>query len=204
MSSRKGNIIELQQLITVATQIAKTRLEQNIENGKSSVSPTEIDKVAHQVGVGASVYLDLKASRTRGINITELEKEVDFDGNTAAYLQYTCARGFSIDRQAMELGITPDPEAPMVLETEVENSIVKQLAMYPEAIAQAVEVNEPARIAEYAYALASLFNSFYHEHSVLKEPDEAKRNSRLRLTEAVTQTIHNALALIMIETPAKM
>ena len=62
----------------------------------------------------------------------------------------------------------------------------------------------PAVICNYAYALACDFNSFYHDLSILNEPDEAKRALRLLLAKNVAKVLKSAFALLGIEMPERM
>jgi arginyl-tRNA synthetase len=107
-------------------------------------------------------------------------------------------------RKAENEGIIVDNNeaAEFGLPTEVE--LVKYLAKLPGAIAKAIETNEPSIVAMYVYKTAELFNKFYKEATIIKEPDAVKRNSRLRLTAAASQVIKNGLYLLGIEAPEKM
>ncbi|MBO4550881.1 MAG: hypothetical protein J5733_09135, partial [Bacteroidaceae bacterium] len=48
------------------------------------------------------------------------------------------------------------------------------------------------------------YNQFYHDFSVLKEEDEAKRQVRLMLSAAVGQVVKNGMGLLGIEVPERM
>jgi len=59
-------------------------------------------------------------------------------------------------------------------------------------------------IANYAYALAQDFNSFYHDYSILNEKDEQVRRFRLQLSDIVARVISRAMYLLGIEVPERM
>lgn len=204
MSSRKGNIIELQTLIDTAKEVAGAKLADNLEKGRSSATSAETAEIIRQVAIGTTVYLDLKASRTRGINIQDLAQEVDFSGNTAAYLQYAAARANKIGKTAAEQNVKIDSELELPFTDSLAQLLVKKIGLYPLIVAEALDTNEPAVVSVYLFELASLFNRFYHDLLVLKESDEQLRNERLRLTAAVAQVIRNGLQILMIEVPEKM
>jgi arginyl-tRNA synthetase len=59
-------------------------------------------------------------------------------------------------------------------------------------------------IAAYAYDLAKSFNGYYHDHSILREEDEAKRKMRLQLASEVALIIRRAMKLLGIDVPQRM
>ena len=85
-----------------------------------------------------------------------------------------------------------------------ELALIQRLVDYPVAVRQAGDEFSPAVIANYAYALACDFNSFYHDHSILNEADEQKRALRLVLAQTVAKVIKSAMALLGIEVPNRM
>ena len=88
--------------------------------------------------------------------------------------------------------------------SEKELNLIQRLVDYPVAVRQAGDEFSPAVIANYAYALACDFNSFYHDHSILNEADEQKRALRLVLAQTVAKVIKSAMALLGIEVPNRM
>ena len=85
-----------------------------------------------------------------------------------------------------------------------ERNLLKLLHDYPQTVQQAAENLSPALIANFAYDLAKEYNQFYHEHQILKEPDEPVRNFRLGLSAFVGQTIQSAMGMLGIEVPERM
>ena len=49
-----------------------------------------------------------------------------------------------------------------------------------------------------------MFNQFYHDYSILNEPDEQKRQTRLVLARNVAKIIKNGMDLLGIEVPERM
>ncbi|MBR2487191.1 MAG: arginine--tRNA ligase, partial [Paludibacteraceae bacterium] len=129
---------------------------------------------------------------------------IDFNGNTGPFIQYTYARIHSVLRKAntpidSRLSI---PESVTLSDKEL--SLIQRLVDYPVAMRQAGDEFSPAVIANYAYALACDFNSFYHDHSILNEADADKRALRLVLAQTVAKVIKSAMALLGIEVPNRM
>jgi len=219
MSSRKGRVILLEDLLTESISKAKEKIKQGQIDKEQALTEEEVDTIARKVGVGAVVFLDLVQSRERQISLDveedvvenggvlikpDWDKILSFDGNSAPYIQYAHTRAQSIIKRANEIGIDIDTIPSASFNTPIEKSLVKQLSRFPAAIQSAIAQNEPYIISDYSYQLAELFNRFYKQEKVISEPDSAKRNDRLRLTAAVAQVIRNSLQLVCIEAPEKM
>ena len=95
-----------------------------------------------------------------------------------------------------------NPESTTLSEKEL--ALIQRLVDYPAAVRQAGDEFSPAVIANYAYALACDFNSFYHDHSILNEANANKRALRLMLAQTVAKVIKSAMALLGIEVPNRM
>jgi len=72
------------------------------------------------------------------------------------------------------------------------------------AVEQAGKDYSPSGIANYVYELTKVFNQFYHDYSILNEPDEAKKQMRLVLARNVAKIIRNGMSLLGIEVPERM
>lgn len=94
-----------------------------------------------------------------------------------------------------EAGLSLDPK---------ELALIRRLMDYPSVVRQAGEEFSPAVVCNYAYALACDFNSFYHDCSILNEPDENKRALRLLISQTTARTIADAMSLLGIEVPERM
>lgn len=199
MSTRKGNVIFLEDVLREAIARARTKVTESSRD----MSPEEIETVAHQVGVGSVIYMDLGQGRERNIKF-DWDRALSLDGNSAPYIQYAHARAKSLLRKADEADIAIDYETDPEFDLPIEAELIKQLAQFPNAIVKAFEANEPSVIATYTFKTAELFSRFYKETYVLGEKDPIKRNTRLRLTQASAQVIKNGLYLLGIQAPEKM
>jgi len=129
------------------------------------------------------------------------EESIDFNGNTGPFIQYTYARIQSVLRKAESSNYQIFKSSNL---NAKELSLIQRLADYPAVVRQAGEEFSPAVICNYAYALACDFNSFYHDYSILNEPDAATRALRLTLSASVAKVIRSAMKLLGIEVPERM
>ncbi len=129
------------------------------------------------------------------------EESIDFNGNTGPFIQYTYARIRSILRKASQKETTAGSEAPL---SEKEIELIQKMSEFGAAVEQAGKDYSPSGIANYCYELTKVFNQFYHDYSILNEPDEQKKAVRLVIAKNVAKIIKNGMSLLGIEVPERM
>ncbi len=201
MKSREGTVVDADDLIE---DMVATAREMSAATGKlDDCTEEQAEAISRMVGMGALKYFILKVD-PRKTMLFDPRESIDFNGNTGPFIQYTHARIRSILRKAAEAGIayadTPAPSA--YLPEEI--GLIKQLLDFPDTVAQAGATCSPAVVGAYAYELAKSFNGYYHDHSILKETDEATRAMRLRLSAQISAVIARGMALLGIEVPERM
>jgi len=195
LSTRHGDVVFLEDVLNEA--ISKTR--EIIEEGNSQIENK--DEVAKTIGIGAILYTFLKNSREKDI-VFSWESMLDFEGESAPYVQYSYARAKSILRKA-DMDYSDADYS--LLTSDVEYEIIKHISKYTDAIISAAEKNEPFYINRYVTALAKEFNKFYNSTPILKsDVDEELKKARLALVDAVSKVIKSALGLLGIGTVEKM
>ena len=202
MKSREGTVVDaddlMAQMIADAKEISKDKV-----NTLPDITEAEANEIARVVGLGALKYFILKVDPRKNM-LFNPEESIDFNGNTGPFIQYTYARIQSVLRKAGENidSRLSNPESATLSDKEL--ALIQRLVDYPAAVRQAGDEFSPAVIANYAYALACDFNSFYHDHSILNEADADKRALRLMLAQNVAKVIKSAMALLGIEVPNRM
>ena len=199
MKSREGTVVDaddlMEQMIQDAKEISKDKV-----NTLPDITEAEADEIARKVGLGALKYFILKVDPRKNM-LFNPEESIDFNGNTGPFMQYTYARIQSVLRKANGQEFAANGESSL---NEKEIALIQRLTDYPNAVKQAGDEFSPAVLCNYAYALAQEFNSFYHDYSILNEPDEQKKNLRLLLSAEVAKIIKHAMALLGIEMPNRM
>ena len=200
MKSREGTVVDADDLIA---DMVSTAREMSDELGKlDGCSEEEAANICRMVGLGALKYFILKVDPKKTM-LFDPRESIDFNGNTGPFIQYTHARICSVLRKAAESGIDYSSCGDVELLAE-EIELIKSLAELPAVVAAAGENFAPSMIAAYAYELAKTFNGYYHDHSILREEDSAKRAMRLQLAAAVAQVIRKSMSLLGIEVPERM
>ena len=166
-STRKGNVIRLEQLLDEG----KKRALEIIEEKNPNLSAEEKDNIAEVVGVGAIKYADLSQNRQSPI-IFEWDKILSFEGNTAPYLQYSYARIQSILRKAEEIGKPLNEKFDMTITEKAERNLATYLTLFPTMALRAGEAYKPNLLTDYLFELAKKFNTFYNSCPILNQEDD--------------------------------
>ncbi|MEK3909680.1 arginine--tRNA ligase [Paenibacillus sp. FSL H7-0331] len=202
LSTRKGNVIRLEELLTQAIEKTSEIIEQKNPDLDNKAA------IAQEVGVGAIIFSDLSNNRIKDI-VFSWEEALNFEGETGPYVQYTHARASSVLRKAGERAV--GEELPLKLENHAadllvnasEQALLKQLYVFKERLEQSAQKLEPSVVSRYLVDLAQSFNRFYHDSPILIE-DAALRQARLALVRCTQITIRNGLTLIGLKAPEKM
>jgi arginyl-tRNA synthetase len=197
MKSREGTVVDADDLMELMVEDAyKTSMELGKFNDMTEEERREIARI---VGMGALKYFILKVDARKNM-LFNPEESIDFNGNTGPFIQYTYARIRSILRKAEESGAIIQHLTPNTKEIE----LIQKLSEYGAAVEQAGKDYSPSGIANYCYELTKVFNQFYHDYSILNEPDANIRAFRLVLARNVAKIIKNGMALLGIEVPERM
>ena len=199
MKSREGTVVDADDLMALMVEDA---YKTSMELGKfDDMTEEERREIARIVGMGALKYFILKVDARKNM-LFNPEESIDFNGNTGPFIQYTYARIRSILRKAegTNYSLTSNP-SPL---TSKEIELIQKMSEFGAAVEQAGKDYSPSGIANYCYELTKVFNQFYHDFTILNEPDEQKKAVRLMLAKNVAKIIKNAMGLLGIEVPERM
>lgn len=196
MSTREGNVVYLQDLISDAIKKA----ENIIENKNSNLENKE--ETAKIIGLGALVFNDLKHNKIKDV-VFDLDEVIRFDGETGPYIQYTYVRIKSLIEKSCVNDLNTQNIDFDLLNSDYEINLTKELANFSKIIKKAAEEYEPSILARYLIDVASLYSKFYNECTVLVE-DEKLKIARLALCYSTGVVIKKGLEILGISCPDKM
>jgi len=211
VSGRKGFGVKADDLLDQLIASAKSE----VDSRHPEISEPDRLGVATQIAVGALRYFMLKYTKNSVIAF-DLKEALSFEGETGPYAQYAAVRAIGIFRKA---NIDADifskenaaelsrSETASYLEGEIGNEIWElwlTAAKTSHVIHQSIATTEPAFLAKHVFQLAQLFNTFYHRHPILKEPDEKRKVFLLVTVAVVRREMMRALAVMGIPVPPIM
>lgn len=198
MKSREGTVVDADDLMQEMIETAKNISE---ELGKlDEFSDQEKQSLYKTIGLGALKYFILKVDPKKRI-LFDPKESVDFQGNTAPFIQYTYARIQSILRK-VDFDISKEIETYKLHEKEKE--LLKNLLLFPEILRQAADQHNPALIANYIYELVKTFNSFYQNISILSAKTQEEKTFRAQLSKETAEIVKSGFGLLGIDVPERM
>lgn len=194
MSSRKGNIIPLQDLIVKMVQMIK---DQYLARYKDEWSPETVEETAQIIAKGAIKYGMTRIDPNKKI-VFDMQEWLKLDGESGPYAQYAYAR---INSMLAKLG---EPKSAEISVTKVEEeNLLGHLMNFNQTVQDSVEQYKPSLLTAYLFDLSKLYNSFYAECPV-GSAEEPARSTRLKISKATALTLKTGLSLLGIEVPARM
>jgi len=196
MSSRTGRYITLDESVDEAVG----RAYEEVVRRSPHLPEDEKRRISNTVGIGAIKYALVQVDASKPVVFT-WDRVLDFEKNSAPYIQYSHARAGSILRKAKRKRRSPDYG---LLKEPVERELIMMVARFPEVFIDSAENLRPNQVADYANMLADRFNSFYNALPVIKAQPRELSDARLVLVDAVRIVLRNALSLLGIEAPETM
>jgi len=211
VSGRKGFGVKADDLLDAL--IAAARKE--VDTRHPELSDAERASIATQIAVGALRYFMLKFTKASVIAF-DFKDALSFEGETGPYAQYAVVRATNIFRKA---GLNPDDfcknaasrmsadDFQKFLTGDSGNSIWElwlASAKTSYIVEQCIGTTEPAYLAKHAFQLAQLFNTFYHQHPILAEPDEGRKTFLFMTAAVARRELEQVLAIMGIKAPPVM
>ena len=204
MSTRAGTAVDLDDLLDESIQRAREEIESRLESRirDDDLTGDDVERIARQVGLGAVRYDIVSKQPTKAITF-EWDRALDFEAQSAPYVQYVHARTCGILDEASEVPALDGVMDASTLMTPEERALLDVIARFPAVVESAADELAPHVVATYTREFAERFNAFYRECPVLDAESET-REARLVLVAAARTTVANALGLLGIAAPESM
>jgi arginyl-tRNA synthetase len=211
VSGRKGFGVKADDLLDALISSAR----KEVDARHPQLSESERVSIATQIAIGALRYFMLKYTKPSVIAF-DFKDALSFEGETGPYAQYAVVRATNIFRKG---GLDAD----RFLSGSANNASAVDFAKYFSAdsgnaiwelwlaaaktsyvVGQCIATTEPAYLAKHAFQLAQLFNTFYHQHPILTEPDEDRKRFLLATAAIARRELIRVLAVLGISVPTVM
>ena len=191
--TRDGNAAGLNDIIDMVRDAARARIK---ESGKNLDDET-IDEIA----LAALKFNDLMHD-LRSDYIFDPNSVTSFEGRTGPYILYTAVRLNSILNKAQ---INQKSEIRNHKLTTDERNLLIHILDFDRTVLTAFEKRATDLIANYAYDLCQLINTFYHNCPIMRDDiDENTRAGRLHIVRVARDTLATAIDLMGLKIPAEM
>jgi arginyl-tRNA synthetase len=211
VSGRKGFGVKADDLLDQLIVSAKGE----VDSRHPQLSESERLAIATQIAIGALRYFMLKFTK-QSVIAFDFKEALSFEGETGPYAQYAVVRATSIFKKA---AIDPDAFS-QHLAGKISHQDFSELrkgepgteiwALWLAAsktayiVDQCITTTEPAYVAKHAFQLAQLFNTFYHRHPILSEPDERRKQFLLATVAVVRRELLRTLEVMGVTAPPVM
>lgn len=201
MSSRKGNIVPLMELVQKMESMVKTNY---LARYAGEWTEQEVDLVATQVAQGAIKYGMLRMDTNKKI-VFDMNEWLKLDGESGPFIQYSGARIQSLIRKLGPVNGKNDGEVNWsLLIHPTEKNLMQAMMNFHSVALNAAENYKPHLVCTYLYDLAKRFNVFYHDCSIGQAETEELKRARLALSQATCLVLKQGLGLLGIPMPEKM
>jgi arginyl-tRNA synthetase len=193
MSSRKGNIIPAESLLTDIKNLVLEKI------AGRNFNPEETEKISNEVAISAIKYTILRSAIGSDI-IFDSAASISFEGDSGPYLQYAVVRAKSVLEKA---GAETGKNSGEIKTPPIIGELEKLLCRFPDLVEYSRYELAPQHIANYLVQLAGSFNAFYAKQ-IIFDPKDPFSPYYLALTQAFVRTMESGLYVIGISVPAKM
>ena len=195
MSTRLGNVVKIEELITETINKAKEIIEEKNPNLPDK------DEVAKKVGVGAIIFNTLASTNIKD-QIFDWNVALNFQGETGPYIQYTYVRTRSVLEKINEIPNSNEIKVEKLMD-EYSLNLVDLLYNFEDILKQVTCKNEPGILARYLIDVSKNYSIFYNENKIICE-DKELQNARVYLTNCVSKVLKQGANLLGMEMPEKM
>jgi len=211
VSGRKGFGVKADDLLDALITSAR----KEVDSRHPELSDAERTEISTQIAIGALRFFMLKFTKPSVIAF-DFNEALSFEGETGPYAQYAVVRATNIFRKG---GLDPDTfltdaatdvaaaDFAKYLNADAGNNIWELWLAATKTsliVSQCIETTEPAYLAKHVFQLAQLFNTFYHQHPILAEPDESRKRFLLTTAAVVRRELIRLLVVMGIAAPSVM
>ena len=191
--TRDGNAAGLNDIINMVRVAARTRVA---ESGKKLD-----DEIIDEIALAALKFNDLMHD-LRSDYIFDPDSVTSFEGRTGPYILYTAVRLNSILNKAQ---INQKSEISNHKLTTDERNLLIQIMDFERTVISAFDNRATDLIANYAYDLCQLINTFYHNCPIMRDDiDDETRAARIHIVQIAHDTLATAIDLMGLKIPKEM
>lgn len=195
LSTRKGNLVFLEDIINLAKDAMHTTMKQNVEKYNKIKNP---EQTATTLAISALIIQDLSAKRIKNYNF-DIKRCTSYEGHTGPYLQYTHCRLVSIKNKNENLKPVFDQEGL----SDDAHTLIFSLSKFKSVLLDYYESYEPCKLVTFLMSISKQINSLFQSLKVFGEEKEIAQ-SRLAVFESARIILCNGIKLLGMEPLERM
>ncbi len=189
--TRDGGVAELLDIIDTTGDAVRARV--------ADADKKLDDETIAQIALAAIKFNDLLHD-VRSDYVFDPKSITSFEGRTGPYILYTAVRLNSVLNRAGDI----EAKMPTAINGDERNLLIEILD-FERTLNTAFENRATDMIANYAYDLCQLINTFYHNCPILRDDVDADvRAGRLWIARAARDTLATAINLMGLTVPREM
>ncbi len=189
--TRDGNAAGLDDILDIANDAVRARI--------AEFDKKLDDDTIQTIALAAVKFNDLLHD-VKSDYVFDPKQITSFEGRTGPYILYTAVRLNSVLRRAGKF----DTPKTAIMGAD-ERNLVMELLDFDRTVQSAFDSRATDLVANYAYDVCQLVNTFYHNCPILRDDVDAEtRNMRLALVKIAVDVLGRALDLMGLKVPAEM
>ncbi|CAO3610384.1 unnamed protein product [Cunninghamella blakesleeana] len=221
MSTRKGNVVFLQDILDTAKEKMLENMKQDdekyneliekgihikmnhgnnnrIEQYSIKEGDEAVDYVADKLGSSAVIVQDMVAKRIKNYTFS-WERMLSSRGYTGVFLQFTYARLCGIERNNAHISINPNCNTDLLLQSKEAMDLILTISQYPDVLQQSCHAMEPCTLVQYLFKLSHSISQAATTLRVKNISDVELAESRMFLFSTAKITLANGLSILGID-----
>lgn len=189
--TRDGNVPSLDEMINIVADSVRARVK---ESGKHLT-----DETIEMIALAALKFNDLMHD-VKSDYIFDVDAVTSFEGRTGPYILYTAVRLNSILKKVGNISASANCEL-----LPEERDLLMFLLDFNRVTETAFEKRAPYILANYAYDLCKLINTFYHTCPIMRDdiPEDIKAQ-RLAIVKQSLKVLSKSIELMGLKIPEEM
>ncbi len=192
--TRDGDVPSLHQMVDMVADSVRSRAT---ESGKELS-----DETIEMIALAALKFNDLMHD-VKSDYVFDVDSVTQFEGRTGPYILYTAVRLNAVTKKAKDMGVSANTDI-KTLQPE-ERNLLLRIMDFERVLENAFAHRATDLLANYAYDLCQLINTFYHNCPILRDDVPADvRAGRLHIATIARDTLAKTIDLMGLKIPSEM
>lgn len=195
MSTRKGTVVFLDDILTEAKEVMHQTMRSNEAKYAQIEDPEETARI---IGSTAVKIQDLTGKRINDYTF-DIKRCTSFEGDFGPFIQYSHVRLCSVERKNPNVAVrefASDIDVSVLDQPKI-HEILYNLALYPDVVKSAYKFDEPSTIVTWCFKISHLVGSAW-ENVKVSGAEQKEAEARLFLYTQIRRVLNHAMRLLSL------